>query len=850
MRRKYVPPSGNKYATLAGCGEQPGQDEIRARPPKPFIGPAGKGLDECLLMTKTIRRDMYLTNVIKDLDMPLAYYISIDSRGKYTISTEGYQYIQELAEELKALPNLNCVIAFGNIPLLALTNRLGITKWRGSVLESTIVPGLKVVPTFHPATFIPPKFNFLNKPLICEDIQRAKYESEFKELRRRERNLIIRPVFGQCLDILNYVYEIGLRGQSLGIDLEIINGEVDCFSVGWSATEGASIPFRDQNGDYFSPDQEYEIMLLLARILEDKRVVKVGANFIFDMQFLFHKYGIQPHGICNCTQIAQKISYPDYSAGLAFVTTMYTDVPYYKEDGKQWMKMQAGSWEEWWNYNAMDGVVPVEAFPKQMQTLRKQQNEETYERHRRLQEPLIYMSERGIKVDVAGMIDYQKEQQSELDELALQLNDIVGYSINYNSPQQLMKYFYDECGLQPYKKRNSRGQWAVTTDVDALKRISRKGGKGSEAAQIMLDIRSLSKRISTYLNVGKVDIDGRYRSSYKPVGTETGRLSSGETIFGTGGNQQNWPHDLLRFFIFDEGYIGYSFDLSQIENRIVAYVGGVIPQIKAFEAGIDLHRLTASVIFDKPYDQISSEEGSSSLGDGRQSERYWGKKGNHAINYDVQYKTFALKNEMRENEAKLVLETIHRGYPQIRGGYHVIIQEMLKRNRMVTNLFNRNRLFLGPVIPAPPFIPKSACENTYREAYAQLAQSTCADKINEHGLLYVYETKHLFKLIELLAQIHDSIVFQIPLFLPWIEHARMLLLIKRSLEQPLYWRDQEIFTPVDLSIGYCMSKEKMKELKSVEIPTDINKLAEKLESIYNELKAELAGLDRRIHAPN
>jgi len=366
----------------------------------------------------------------------------------------------------------------------------------------------------------------------------------------------------------------------------------------------------------------------------------------------------------------------------------------------------------------------------------------------------------------------------------------------------------------------------------------------------MLDIRSLSKRISTYLNVGKVDIDGRYRSSYKPVGTETGRLSSGETIFGTGGNQQNWPHDLLRFFIFDEGYIGYSFDLSQIENRIVAYVGGVIPQIKAFEAGIDLHRLTASVIFDKPYDQISSEEGSSSLGDGRQSERYWGKKGNHAINYDVQYKTFALKNEMRENEAKLVLETIHRGYPQIRGGYHVIIQEMLKRNRMVTNLFNRNRLFLGPVIPAPPFIPKSACENTYREAYAQLAQSTCADKINEHGLLYVYETKHLFKLIELLAQIHDSIVFQIPLFLPWIEHARMLLLIKRSLEQPLYWRDQEIFTPVDLSIGYCMSKEKMKELKSVEIPTDINKLAEKLESIYNELKAELAGLDRRIHAPN
>lgn len=837
IKRNYVPPSGNREATLGGSGEQPGLDEIRARPPKPFIGPAGQGLDECIIMAKVVRRDMYLTNVIKDLDKPLSHYIHIDPRGNYRIHPEGYEYIKELADELSALPSLNCIIAFGNIPLLALTNRVGITKWRGSVLESTIVPGLKVVPTFHPATFIPPKFNFLNKPLIVSDIQRAKYESEFKEIRRRERNLIIKPVFGQSVDTLNYSYEIGLRGQTLCIDLEIINGEVDCLSVGWSGTEGISIPFRDNRGDYFSPDQEYEIMLLVAKIMQEPRISKVGANFIFDMQFLFHKYGIRPRGRCNCTQIAQKITYPDYSAGLAFVTTMYTDVPYYKEDGKQWMKMQAGSWEEWWNYNAMDGVVPIEAFPKQMQTLAKQQNEEVYERHRRLQEPLIYMSERGIKVDVTGMLDYQGKQQDELDILAGQLNEIVGYDINYNSPQQVMKYMYDECGNQPYKKRNNKGQWVPTSDVDALKRIARKGVKGSEAAKVMLDIRSLSKRISTYLNVGKVDLDGRYRSSYKPVGTETGRLSSGETIFGTGGNQQNWPHDLLRFFLFDEGYLGYSFDLSQIENRIVAYVGGVIPQIKAFESGIDLHKLTASVIFDKPYTEISSVDGSSILGDGRQSERFWGKKGNHAINYDVQYKTFALKNEMREAEAKQVLETIHRGYPQIRGGYHQVVQEMLKRNRMVTNLFNRNRLFLGPIIPSYPFVPKSACENTYREAYAQLAQSTCADKINEHGLLYVYENQDLFAIIELLAQIHDSIVFQISLAHSWVEHAKVLLMIKRSLEQPLLWREQEIFTPCDLSIGFNMCKEEMKELKSVETPTDVNKLADKLEIIYNELNS-------------
>ena len=156
------------------------------------------------------------------------------------------------------------------------------------------------------------------------------------------------------------------------------------------------------------------------------------------------------------------------------------------------------------------------------------------------------MGERGIKVDVQGMVEYKKEQQEKLDELSEQLNSSVGFELNFNSPKQLAKYFYDDCGIRPYKKRNTKGVYAITTDVDALKRIARLHTNGSEAAKFMLDIRGLSKRISTYLNIGKVDEDGRYRSSYKPVGAGTGRLASGETIFGTGGNQQNWPHDLLR----------------------------------------------------------------------------------------------------------------------------------------------------------------------------------------------------------------------------------------------------------------------------------------------------------------
>uniref|UniRef100_A0A6M3KU66 Putative DNA polymerase n=2 Tax=viral metagenome TaxID=1070528 RepID=A0A6M3KU66_9ZZZZ len=831
MRRTFVPPSGDPSCKLAGCGEQPGYHEVRARPPKPFVGPAGQGLDDCLIMTKIPRSSIYLTNVIKDLDAPLKHYIDIDTRGKWNIHPEGYEYIKELGNEIKNL-NLNCMVAFGNIALLALCNRVGITKWRGSVLESTLIPGLKVVPTFHPATFIPPKFNFLNKPLICEDLLRAKYEATFKDIHRTARNVTVHPSFDYSIKALEHCFELGLRGQIIGIDIEVINREVDCISFGWSPTESISIPFRDNRGDYFDVEQELAIMRMVAKIIQDKKIAKVGASFIFDTQFLLHKYGINPRGSLHCTQIAQKISFPDFPAGLDAVTTMHTDIPYYKADGKQWMKMGGGTWEQWWNYNGLDAIVPVEAIPKQIEVLRKQNNIETYDRQRKLIKPLIYMSERGIRIDVEGMMKYSEEQQISLDRLAEELNTEVGYEINYNSPQQLMNYFYKELGFKPYKKKNAQGQYADTSDVDALKRLARQGVK---AARIMLDIRSLAKRISTYLDIGKVDKDGRYRSSYKPVGAGTGRLSSGETIFGTGGNQQNWPHDLLRFFLFDAGYIGYSLDLSQIENRIVAYVGGVLSQIEAIEQGINLHTLTASIIFKKPYDQISDIDGSSFLGDGRQSEYYWGKKGNHGINYDESYKKFALINEMPETEAKEILEDIHRGYPQIRGGYHITIQNMLKSSRTVTNLFGRTRLFLGPVFPSYPNVPQTACNETYRVGYAQLPQSTCADKVNEQGLEYIYYNQDLFRPIELLAQIHDSIVFQIPLSAPWEDHARMLLLIKKSLETSLYWHGTEIETPADLSIGKNMCKEEMIKIKSKDIPTNVDVLADKLREVYSGL---------------
>ena len=159
---------------------------------------------------------------------------------------------------------------------------------------------------------------------------------------------------------------------------------------------------------------------------------------------------------------------------------------------------------------------------------------------------------------------------------------------------------------------------------------------------------------------------------------------------------------------------------------------------------------------------------------------------------------------------------------------------MLKKDRFVTNLMGRKRLFLGPIMPSAT-TPRGACLNTYREAYAHLPQSTTADKINEHGVEFIYYNQQWFKPVELLTQIHDAIVFQIPLSIPWTQHAEMLLRIKNSLEQPLYWHDREIPTPCNISIGLNMCKDDMVEVKSKDVPSSIDKLADRLKEIYDGL---------------
>jgi len=400
--RTYVPPAPSHTSPplLIEVGEQPGKSEILHRPlPMPFVGPAGREKDKCLTAAGIPRSSCYMTNVIKDLDAPLKTYIDLSKRTP-VVSEKGRFYINLLKEELKEC-SANVIVAYGNIALFALCDRVGITKWRGSILEATLLPGRKVIPTLHPATIIPPKMQYLNKHLIILDLKRAKEQAAFPEIRSKERDIRIQPSYGDAINWLDRAYQLGLDGRIVDYDIEVYNEQVSCISIAVSPTEVMSIPFVDAQGDYFAVDQEAEIWRKIARLMENEKIWKRGQNIGFDAHFLLRRYGIKVRSYHD-TMVAQKTLFPDYPMGLDFITTMYTDIPYYKDEGKKWFKV-GGAWRTLWNYNALDSIVCADAHPKQMEDLKRQDNLETYERQRRIIEPLVYMMERGIRVDVEGM---------------------------------------------------------------------------------------------------------------------------------------------------------------------------------------------------------------------------------------------------------------------------------------------------------------------------------------------------------------------------------------------------------------------------------------------------------------
>ena len=757
---------------IAIVSEAPGADE--ARTGRPFIGQAGRLLDQILANTGVSRSEVYITNVVKEQPRgnAITEYIEITG-GKVHKKTTAYDYWEkELYTELQDV-KANVIVATGAIPLYALTRKFGIMKYRGSILEAVDeLHNRKIIPCIHPEAALR---QYMLRHFIMIDFARIFNESKIRGIIRPKRELQLEPIYPVVLDYLRSVLE---NRSPIGFDIEVFGEEISCLAIAKSPLDCMCIAFRVGGANNFTTAQEETIWALIAEIMEHPDIPIVTQNGYFDATFLCRRYGIRTRNFED-TMIGQGILCPDFPKGLDMICSLYTQEPYYKDDGKKWWSFGQGSEIDFFNYNALDSVVCLEAIDPIKHDLKTIGSLKSYQNQVALIEPLICMSDRGVKIDIEGLRKQTIECEAEIDKVHTKLQELIP-GVNPDSPKQVMDYFYVRKGIKPYLKDGR-----PTADEKALKMLAR---RGYEEATLLLRRRKLKKLDSTYYQM-KFDSDDRMRCSWNPVGTKQGRLSSSKTIFGTGGNMQNLPPEMKKFMLFDEGYMGYEIDLSQAENRVVAYIANDFNMIDAFEQNQDIHCKTAGYIFGKPMDQISDEKGSCSIGSGLFSERFWGKKANHANNYDIGPRQFGLIYEIPDKDSKFIINRYHMAYPGVHT-WQAQTREQLNKNRTLTNLLGRRRMFYD-----------RWGDSLFKEAYSFVPQSTVADMINQRGLIYIYYDPKTFEHLELLLQVHDSIVFQIPLSQPIEYHMKIVNLICTSLQQPLTTRNKTFSIPADVAMG-------------------------------------------------
>lgn len=386
-----------------------------------------------------------------------------------------------------------------------------------------------------------------------------------------------------------------------------------------------------------------------------------------------------------------------------------------------------------------------------------------YDFERALQGPYLEIMQRGFLVDQLSRQEATRDLRLRIDHLQDGLNQfsqaIWGRPLNPRSQPMLQKFFYQELHL-PEIWISQKGVRKLSLNREVLEKLDDYLFARPFVSSI-LAIRDLTKQLQVFET--DIDADGRFRASYNIAGTETGRPSSSENAYGTGGNAQNIAAGLRYVFVADPGRKIAVIDLEQVEARDVGFFCGCLFDdwtfLNACESG-DLHTNNAKLIWpERPWtgdakrDRLLAEENFYR----EFSFRDMSKRGGHLSNYYGTAWTAARSLKvplpiMEEFQARYVRgRPAGIGRPAIIPAYPCISRwwqwtaEQIQTTQSLTTPFGRERHFFG----------RPGDDTTLREAIAFMPQSTTADRMNL-GMWRVWKE---MPEVRLLAQTYDSITF-------------------------------------------------------------------------------------------
>ena len=357
---------------------------------------------------------------------------------------------------------------------------------------------------------------------------------------------------------------------------------------------------------------------------------------------------------------------------------------------------------------------------------------------------LAAMEWTGVRIDSPVLDDLAAGLRERLESYEEEIYRMAGRKFNISSPSQVGVVLFDDMKIDAESgikvKRTARGSYSTTEQV--LEQYEAR----VPIVSLILKYRRLKKLLTTYLEALPQLVNpatGKIHTSYNQTVTATGRISS------TNPNLQNIPirtddgREIRRAFIPDEGDLIMSADYSQIELRLIADFSHDADMIEAFNTGADIHRVTASKIYNVPLEEVTEDQ------------RRHAKTANFGIIYGISAFGLSQRLGIPRAEARHLIDGYFATYPTVRKYIDEAV-ETARRDGFVTTRMGRRRYL-------PDISSRNATVRSYAERNAVNApiQGTAADIIKVAMINIYRDMESRGMKSRMIMQVHDELVFNV-----------------------------------------------------------------------------------------
>ncbi len=550
------------------------------------------------------------------------------------------------------------------------------------------------------------------------------------------------------IDIQKFANSIK-EGEWLSFDLETTSLDpMSCDIVGFSfatkKNQAIYIPiiYKEKEANLFD-DHLNLVLNILRPVFENSKIPKTGQNIKFDALIL-RNHGLKVFGLKFDTLLAAHLINPESRSlkldNLSFEHLNYRMLPI--EDligkGRNQISMSEVELEKISFYASEDADIALQLTHIFDKKLKKQNLDKFFnEIEMPLLPVLLELEYNGMYVDSKMLSKMSDNLGNKIENLISNITKEAGTEFNINSTQQLANILFDIIGLPEIKKRS--------TAEEVLTRLKNEHPLPS----LILEYRKLNKLKNTYIDALPTLINlktKRIHSTFSQTVTSTGRLSSRNPNFQNIPIRTDLGREIRKAFKSEnKDWIIFSADYSQIELRIMAHLSQDKTLLDAFNKGEDIHTRTAADVFNVDIDEVIPEM----------------RRTAKIVNFGLLYGAgpFRMSQELGipQKEAKSIIESYFERYSGIKDYIDSVI-EYARANKYVKTILGRRRQVWD--IDSNNHLHKEAAK---RMAINMPIQGTNAEmiKIAMIDIQKELELKNMKS--KMLLQIHDELVFEVPL---------------------------------------------------------------------------------------